>query len=83
MQYRTSGERASTAEILEVCKRLSDDLTLDNLSRPQLVTLCRFMGVNAFGTDSFLRYILRRQTQEIKADDKVIILTVWRMYHCR
>jgi hypothetical protein len=56
---------------LDVCRRFSDDLTLDNLSRPQLVTLCRFMGVNAFGTDNFLRFVLRRQMRGISSDDRV------------
>lgn len=29
------------------------------------------MGVNAFGTDNFVRFVLRKRMQEIKADDKV------------
>jgi LETM1 and EF-hand domain-containing protein 1 len=84
-QYRATGDRASTMEVLEVCKKFSDDLTLDNLSRPQLVTLCRFMGINAvryismatkhfhqFGTDNFLRFAIHKKMQEIKKDDKVL-----------
>ena len=33
--------------------------------------MCRFMGVNAFGTDNFLRFSLRKRMQEINSDDKV------------
>lgn len=73
-KYRSGGERATTEEIVEVCKRFSDDtLTLDNLSRPQLVTLCRFMGVNTLGTDNILRFLLGRRMVEIKADDRMIM----------
>ena len=72
-KYRTSGEEASTEEVMEVCRKFSDDVTLDNLSRPQLVTLCRFIGVNAFGTDNFLRYVLRNKMKEIKQDDRMIM----------
>ena len=35
--------------------------------RVQLVSLCRFVGIQPFGTDAFLRGRLRRHLQEIKA----------------
>lgn len=35
--------------------------------RVQLVSLCRFVGIQPFGTDTFLRGRLRRHLQEIKA----------------
>lgn len=46
-------------------------MTLDNLSRPQLVSMCRYMNLNAFGTDNYLRYQIRRKMTQLKADDKV------------
>ncbi|KAI3657346.1 hypothetical protein MP638_000824 [Amoeboaphelidium occidentale] len=73
-KVRTSGEKASTEEVLAVCRKFKDDFTLNHLSRPQIVTLCRFMGLRPFGTDPFLRFILSRKLQEIMQDDKIILL---------
>jgi LETM1 and EF-hand domain-containing protein 1 len=55
-----------------VCKIFRDDLTLDNLSRPQLVSMCRYMNLNTFGTDMMLRYQIRHRMRQIKRDDRVI-----------
>ncbi|KAJ1898519.1 LETM1 domain-containing protein ylh47 [Kickxella alabastrina] len=71
-KIRSSGEGVSTSALLQVAKIFEDDLTLDNLSRPQLVSICRFMGVNAFGTDNYLRYQITNRMRYIRADDKVI-----------
>ena len=72
-QCRTSGEQANAQDILAIARRFQDELTLTNLSRPQLVHLARYMSLGAFGTDSFLRYQIERKLLEIKADDKVIV----------
>ena len=69
---RTSGEQANAQDILAIARRFQDELTLTNLSRPQLVHLARYMSLGAFGTDSFLRYQIERKIAEIKADDKLI-----------
>jgi LETM1 and EF-hand domain-containing protein 1, mitochondrial len=55
-----------------VCKTFKDDLTLDNLSRPQLVGMCKYMNLNTFGTDAMLRYQIRHRMRQIKRDDKAI-----------
>lgn len=67
-----TGEQASTEDLLNVARRFEDELTLDNLSRPQLVSMCRYMNINAFGTDNFLRFQIRNRMRQIKLDDKVI-----------
>lgn len=72
-KYRTSGELAGTQEILEICTKFSDDLTLDNFSRPQLVTLSRFLGSSAIGTNNMLRFNIRRKLHEIERDDRMIM----------
>ncbi|KAG0745155.1 hypothetical protein G6F57_001072 [Rhizopus arrhizus] len=72
-KIRITGEQASTEDLLKVAKRFEDELTLDNLSRPQLVSMCRYMNINSFGTDNFLRYQIRSRMRQIKADDKVIM----------
>ncbi|KAF1959092.1 LETM1-domain-containing protein [Byssothecium circinans] len=71
-KVRTTGESPSQEEIIKVCKIFKDDLTLDNLSRPQLVAICRYMNMASFGTDNFLRYQVRLRMRQIKRDDKAI-----------
>ncbi|KAF9171650.1 hypothetical protein BGX20_007194 [Mortierella sp. AD010] len=72
-KVRTTGDQASTDELIRVAKLFRDELTLDNLSRPQLVSMCRYMNLNAFGTDNFLRYQIRNQMNSIKQDDNLIM----------
>jgi LETM1 and EF-hand domain-containing protein 1 len=72
LQVRSTGEKPSSDEIVKVCKIFKDDLTLDNLSRPQLVSICRYMNITSFGTDNFLRYQVRVRMRQIKRDDRAI-----------
>ncbi|CAL5363049.1 unnamed protein product [Camellia sinensis] len=67
-----SGVHVSNEEILGFAKLFNDELTLDNISRPRLVNMCKYMGINPFGTDAYLRYMLRKRLQQIKDDDKMI-----------
>ena len=55
-----------------MCKIFKDDMTLDNLSRPQLVGMCRYMNQSSFGTDAMLRYNIRYRMRQIKQDDRAI-----------
>ncbi|KAJ6114562.1 LETM1 domain-containing protein mdm28 [Penicillium sp. IBT 16267x] len=71
-KIRTTGESPSTEDVVKVCKIFKDDLTLDNLSRPQLVAICRYMNLNTFGTDAMLRYNIRHRMRQIKRDDRAI-----------
>ncbi|KAI9687338.1 MAG: hypothetical protein M1822_002381 [Bathelium mastoideum] len=73
-KVRTTGEHPTPADVIKVCKIFKDDLTLDNLSRPQLVGICRYMNLNTFGTDALLRYQIRHHMRQIKRDDKAIFL---------
>ncbi|XP_078447083.1 uncharacterized protein LOC144715987 [Wolffia australiana] len=66
------GSPVSNEEILGFAKLFNDELTLDNISRPRLVNMCKYMGIQSYGTDNYLRYMLRRKLQEIKNDDKLI-----------
>jgi LETM1 and EF-hand domain-containing protein 1 len=70
-KVRSTGETPSSEDILKVAKLFSDDITLDNLSRPQLTSICRYLGLNAFGTDNFLKGTIRRRLEYIKRDDEV------------
>ncbi|KAK4788890.1 hypothetical protein SAY86_020209 [Trapa natans] len=66
------GARVSNEEILGFAKLFNDELTLDNISRSRLVNMCKYMGINPFGTDAYLRYMLRKRLQSIKEDDRLI-----------
>ena len=41
--------RVSNSEILKFCKLFSDDITLDNVGRLQLVNLCRLLDIPVVG----------------------------------
>lgn len=71
-KVRATGESPSREDVIKVCKTFKDDLTLDNLSRPQLVAMCKYMNLNTFGTDAMLRYTIRLHMRQIKRDDKAI-----------
>ncbi|XP_057477883.1 uncharacterized protein LOC130765467 [Actinidia eriantha] len=66
------GAGVSNDEILGFAKLFNDELTLDNISRPRLVNMCKYMGISPYGTDAYLRYMLRKRLQWIKKDDKMI-----------
>lgn len=72
IQVRSTGESPSAIDIINVAKLFDDDLTLDNLSRPQLVSMSRYMGLNAFGTDNFLRGTIRARLLHLRRDDQLI-----------
>ena len=71
-KVRATGESPTHADVIKVCKIFKDDLTLDNLSRPQLVGMTKYMNLNAFGTDMMLRYQIRHRMRQIKRDDRAI-----------
>lgn len=71
-KLRSTGEAPTKADVIRVCKIFKDDLTLDNLSRPQLVGICRYMSLGTFGTDAMLRYQIRHRMRQIKRDDRAI-----------
>ncbi|KAI0781308.1 LETM1-domain-containing protein [Trametes elegans] len=71
-KVRSTGESPSAQDVINVARLFDDDLTLDNLSRPQLVSMCRYMGINAFGTDNFLRGNIRARLLQLRRDDDAI-----------
>lgn len=71
-KIRTSGEHASNDEILRFSKFFEDELTLDNLTRPSLLALCRLLELSPIGTNNFLRFQLRIKLRSLKADDQMI-----------
>lgn len=71
-KVRATGESPSPSDVIKVCKIFKDDLTLDNLSRSQLVAITRYMNLSTFGTDMMLRYQIRHRMRQIKRDDRAI-----------
>ncbi|CAH1099864.1 unnamed protein product [Psylliodes chrysocephalus] len=71
-KVRTSGEHVSTEEIMRFAKLFQDEITLDSLSRSQLIALCRVLEVQTLGTNNFLRFQLRMKLRSLAADDKMI-----------
>ncbi|KAI9758679.1 MAG: Glycoside hydrolase, 38 vacuolar alpha mannosidase [Chaenotheca gracillima] len=71
-KVRATGESPTRGDVIKVCQIFKDDLTLDNLSRPQLVGMTRYMNLNTFGTDMVLRYQIRHRMRQIKRDDRAI-----------
>lgn len=71
-RVRTSGERVSNEEIMKYSKLFEDEITLDSLSRSQLIALCRVLEVQTLGTNNLLRFQLRMKLRSLAADDKMI-----------
>ncbi|XP_041133765.1 mitochondrial proton/calcium exchanger protein-like isoform X6 [Polyodon spathula] len=71
-KIRNSGERPSNEEIMRFSKLFEDELTLDNLTRPQLVALCKLLELQSIGTNNFLRFQIIMKLRTIRADDKLI-----------
>ena len=67
------GHPIPTSELISACQFFTDDITLDNLSRSQLVSMCKYMNINTFGTDEMLRYQFEQKLNKIKSDDKLIM----------
>lgn len=71
-KIRTSGAMGTSDEIMKFSKVFEDEITLDNLPRPQLMALCRVLEMNPIGTTNFLRFQLRLKLRSLIADDKMI-----------
>ena len=68
-----SGGSLENKELLAITKLFSDQLTLDNISKAQLLAMAQYMGVSTFGTEGMLRGRVRSKMQELKEDDQQIL----------
>lgn len=71
-KVRTTGDVATSEEIMKFSKLFEDEITLDSLQRPHLVALCKVLNVSTIGTSAMLRYSLRMKLRSLAADDKMI-----------
>uniref|UniRef100_A0A7S3G7J0 Mitochondrial proton/calcium exchanger protein n=1 Tax=Palpitomonas bilix TaxID=652834 RepID=A0A7S3G7J0_9EUKA len=72
MENVRNGQKVSNEDILRFSKLFDDEIALDTLPRTQLVSMCRFLNINPYGTDALLRILLRARLQELKADDELM-----------
>lgn len=77
---RNSSEPMSNKDILKFSKIFEDEITLDSLSRPQLIALCRVLEIQPLGTSNFLGFQLRMKLRSLAADDKVSCLHIYFLY---
>ncbi|EGV64403.1 hypothetical protein PSN45_003714 [Yamadazyma tenuis] len=66
------GKQPSREHLTQVARLFKNDQVLDNLSRPQLLAMAKYMNITPFGTDSILRYQIRHTLLNIIKDDKAI-----------
>lgn len=66
------GKIPSHEHLIKVARLFKNDQVLDNLSRPQLVAMSKYMSLRPFGTDLILRYQIRHRLLTIIKDDKAI-----------
>jgi LETM1 and EF-hand domain-containing protein 1 len=57
---------------MQFSKLFENELTLDNLPRPQLIAMCRFLQLAPYGPDAFLRFSLRNKLRDIQRDDGLL-----------
>lgn len=71
-KIRTTGDVATSEDIMKFSKLFEDEITLDSLGRPHLVALCRVLNCSSIGTSAMLRFNLRMKLRSLNADDKMI-----------
>ena len=64
--------RPTNEDIVKFSKLFEDEITLDNMTRQQLVALCRLLELTPLGTVNFLRLQLELKVRQLKTDDRVI-----------
>ncbi len=56
MEKAKLGESLPNDTVIRMARLFKDELTLANIPRPQLVSMCQFMGLSPYGADAFLRF---------------------------
>ncbi|KAJ1433178.1 LETM1-like protein-domain-containing protein [Ochromonadaceae sp. CCMP2298] len=67
------GQPIPNEVVVRIARLFKDELTLNNVMRPQLVSMCQYMGLQPYGADSFLRFQLRNKLRVLQEDDKRIL----------
>eukprot|EP00037_Helgoeca_nana_P023930 m.249755 g.249755 ORF g.249755 m.249755 type:complete len:772 (-) comp26490_c0_seq5:789-3104(-) len=69
---RAGAQMTQTSELLKYTKLFDDVVTLDNLSRRQLIALNRLLLLPTIGTDGVLNFQIRYRLKRLRADDMLI-----------
>lgn len=69
---RSGTESPPREQLLRVARLFKDDTVLDNLQRPQLVAVSKYINTSPIGTNQMLRFRIRYKLLKIKQDDKAI-----------
>lgn len=67
-----NGSPVTNRDITKFSQLFDDQFTVDKLNREQLVAMAKFLNLTAYGTNTFLRYVVERKLREIRQDDKMI-----------
>ncbi|GAB0490557.1 hypothetical protein MMPV_001794 [Pyropia vietnamensis] len=67
------GKPVDPADVNRFARLFSDEITLDGAVRPQLVAMCKYMGLSSYGSDTFLRFKIRSRLNSIAKDDMQIM----------
>ncbi|KAF3329404.1 LETM1 and EF-hand domain-containing protein 1 [Carex littledalei] len=67
-----TGDSVSDHEILCFAKLFDDELVLDNLNRPRLLSMCNIMGIQHIMSDDEMRVLLASTLTQLKDDDILI-----------
>ena len=62
-----------TPDLLKLCQKFQDNVTLDHLSRQQLIGICRYFTVPGIGTTDIIRMNVARHINKIRQEDGLIL----------
>jgi LETM1 and EF-hand domain-containing protein 1 len=74
IKVRTNGQQPTNEEIMKYSSLFENELTLENLSRQQLIALCQILDVSTLANippNHLLRFQLRMKIRSLEADDQV------------
>ena len=77
IKVRTNGQQPTNEEIMKYSSLFENELTLENLSRQQLIALCQILDVSTLANippNHLLRFQLRMKIRSLEADDQVFEL---------
>ena len=77
IKVRTNGQQPTNEEIMKYSSLFENELTLENLSRQQLIALCQILDVSTLANippTHLLRFQLRMKIRSLEADDQVFEL---------
>lgn len=72
-KLRSKSSSISPDEAVILCSGLSEEISLEGMSRIQLQSISKFMSLGTYGTDRLLRYQIKNVLRKLKNDDVLIM----------